>query len=95
MAATIWNCSGPISARFVKSQLQTTPFGCPPSKGGSCFHARHNLMGNILWADGHAKSARALLIERPNPPMDLVKAKNLGDIDRDGLATTDELWDLE
>lgn len=83
------------SARLVNGVLQSTPHGCPPSFGGSCFHGRHNEFGTVLWADGHVKSQRPKLLDRPNPPLALRQQYNVGDIDRDGDPTTDELWDLQ
>lgn len=87
------------SARLVMKagnwELQSTPHPCPPSRGGNCFHGRHNEMGSVIWADGHVKAMRPRIYPRPNPPEDLRKQRNVGDIDRDGDPTTDELWDLE
>jgi prepilin-type N-terminal cleavage/methylation domain-containing protein/prepilin-type processing-associated H-X9-DG protein len=83
------------SARFVRGQLQSTPHPCPPSRGGSCFHGRHNEMGVVVWADGHVKTRRPQIYARPNQPIELLRQHNVGDIDQDGDPLTDELWDLE
>jgi prepilin-type processing-associated H-X9-DG protein len=83
------------SARLVKGVLQSTPHPCPPSRGGSCFHGRHNEMGTVVWADGHVKATRPLVIDREKLPAAELRPHHLGDIDRDGDPTTDELWDLE
>ncbi|MBI3944293.1 MAG: type II secretion system protein [Armatimonadetes bacterium] len=83
------------SARLVRGQLQSTPFGCPPSMGGSCFHGRHNEMGNVIWADGHVKAERPKPIPRGSLSLELLQQQHVGDIDRDGDPATDELWDLQ
>ncbi|MGV3723860.1 MAG: prepilin-type N-terminal cleavage/methylation domain-containing protein [Actinomycetota bacterium] len=83
------------SARIVNGALQSTPFGCPPSRNGNCFHGRHNEFGNIIWADGHVKGERPKVFDRANPPAALRLQHHVGDIDRDGDLTTDELWDLQ
>lgn len=82
------------SARLVRGVLQSTPHGCPPSRGGSCFHGRHNEMGVVIWVDGHVKTLRPTIFRRPNRPFELQRQNNVGDIDRDGDPRTDELWDL-
>lgn len=87
------------AARFVNvagvPTLQSTPHGCPPSTGGSCFHARHSGRGSVVWADGHVKTMGPNTIERSNKPMAQMRPANVGDIDSDGNPATDELWDLQ
>ncbi|HRK21537.1 MAG TPA: prepilin-type N-terminal cleavage/methylation domain-containing protein [Fimbriimonadaceae bacterium] len=70
----------------------------PPSSDYPGFHVRHTDRGNVLWADGHAKSMPP--VYRTGPfgwgfqGEDFRRVK-LADIDQDGDLTTDELFDLE
>jgi prepilin-type N-terminal cleavage/methylation domain-containing protein/prepilin-type processing-associated H-X9-DG protein len=41
---------------FGTGQLAADPYLDPPSYAYPTFHALHQLMGNVLWADGHVKS---------------------------------------
>jgi prepilin-type N-terminal cleavage/methylation domain-containing protein/prepilin-type processing-associated H-X9-DG protein len=78
--------------------LEGNTYMDPPSYDNPTFHGRHSGFGNVLWCDGHVKARRPVLRTgafgwgfnaqdfRPH---------NLGDIDRDGDLTTDELFDLE
>lgn len=70
----------------------------PPSSQFPAFHGRHNGVGNVLWVDGHAKAFK--------PKMrtgsfgwgfegSWFTPHALGELDRDGDLTTDELFDLE
>ncbi len=59
------------------------------------FHARHNGSGSVLWADGHVSTERPKVLRTIYPagnrPADRVKKLTLGDVDRDGNPSTDEL----
>ena len=69
-----------------------------PSNNYPGFHARHNGSGNVLWADGHAKSMKPVYrtgnFGYGYDAADF-RNNNLGDVDRDGNLATDELFDLE
>ena len=58
---------------------------------GPNFHGRHRDSGNVGWADGHVDSFKPYQF---NPTQDETD-NNLGDIDEDDDATTDELYDRE
>jgi prepilin-type processing-associated H-X9-DG protein len=69
----------------------------PPSSNYPTFHARHNEVGNALWCDGHAKVFSPVYRSGTfgwGFNADDFKRRNLGDIDKDGDFTTDELFDL-
>lgn len=71
----------------------------PPSESYPTFHARHNETGNVLWCDGHVKAMKPLYRTGPvgsyNPYDGAELKKNLlGDLDRDGDFSTDELFSL-
>ena len=71
----------------------------PPSSQYPTFHGRHvGLVANALWADGHVRAERPKLRKgsfgygfdgRDFEPY------NLGELDRDGIFSTDELFDLD
>jgi len=72
----------------------------PPSSEYPSFHARHSGVGTVLWADGHVKGLRPTLRTGTfgyggSYSGEEFKAVSLGEIDRDGDLTTDELFDLE
>jgi prepilin-type N-terminal cleavage/methylation domain-containing protein/prepilin-type processing-associated H-X9-DG protein len=83
--------------QYGTATLEGSTFLDPPSYDNPGFHGRHNGMGNVLWCDGHAKSIKPLLrtgsFGYGFNSADFVR-NNLGDIDRDGNFTTDELYDL-
>ncbi|MGI5817771.1 MAG: DUF1559 domain-containing protein [Armatimonadota bacterium] len=71
----------------------------PPSQDYPGFHGRHNGVGNIAWADGHASAA--VPVYRTGSfgwggafDAEVFQENNLGDIDSDGNLSTDELMDL-
>lgn len=41
---------------FSTGKIQADPYLDPPSSDYPTFHALHQTMGNVLWADGHVKS---------------------------------------
>ncbi|MCS7192466.1 MAG: DUF1559 domain-containing protein [Armatimonadetes bacterium] len=64
----------------------------PPSYNNPTFHARHTEVGNVLWCDGHVKAFKPVF--RSGSAFQPHRERLLGDIDRDGNLTTDELFDL-
>ena len=70
----------------------------PPSSAYPAFQARHSGVGTILWVDSHASVRTPLwrsgMFGYGHNAADFKKFQ-LGDIDRDGDLTTDELFDLE
>ncbi len=69
----------------------------PPSSDYPSFQGRHNGAGNVVWADGHAKTFQPVFRSGTfgygYNASDFVKAQ-LGDIDADGDFSTDELFSL-
>ncbi len=57
------------------------------------FHGRHNGMGVVLWADGHAKAMKP--VYRAGTSWDKYRVQNLGDLDKDGNLATNEYFDLQ
>jgi len=92
-------------ARNVKtdqSTLETTPFLNAPSYQYPSFHARHNNRGNVVWADAHICVEKPVwLLDSYNCggqtalPRGLAQGLNVGDLDRDGNAATDELFNFQ
>lgn len=82
---------------YATPTLEGNTFLDPPTSAFPGFHGRSNGSGNILWCDGHAKSMRPTLRSGPFgfgfDSADF-RRENLGDIDKDGDLTTDELFDL-
>ncbi len=83
---------------FAKATLEGSALIDPPSANFPSFHGRHNGFGVVLWTDGHAKAIKPLL--RTGTFGYGFDAKDfrpihLGDIDRDGDLTTNELFDLD
>lgn len=76
--------------------LQGNTYLEPPSHDYPTFHHRANGNGVILWTDGHVTTRRPHL----RAPADIAgqwqsySVVGLGEIDRDGDLTTDELFDL-
>ena len=83
--------------QFTPGQLDRTPWGYGPSHSWPSFHGRHGAYGNAGWLDGHAESF--VPVRFVSYPLRYTAAElepdNLGDIDRDGNQSTDELFDLE
>ncbi len=67
-----------------------------PSAQYPTFHARANGVGPILWVDGHAKTRRPMLRDRPFAAFspEPFRTALLGEIDGDGDLTTNDLFDL-
>ncbi|MFP4248532.1 MAG: DUF1559 domain-containing protein [Armatimonadota bacterium] len=71
----------------------------PPSQANPGFHGRHNGVGNVAFADGHAKAETPVFRTGSfgyggSFDAEVFKEHSLGDIDSDGDLTTDELMDL-
>jgi prepilin-type processing-associated H-X9-DG protein len=72
----------------------------PPSSEYPTFQGRHSGAGIVGWADGHVKGLKPTYRSGPFGYGGAYNANeftpvSLGDIDRDGDLTTDELFDLE
>ncbi|HZH97957.1 MAG TPA: prepilin-type N-terminal cleavage/methylation domain-containing protein [Fimbriimonadaceae bacterium] len=85
-----WSYSSPT--------LEGSTFLDPPSSNFPSFHGRHSRVGNIVWADSHAKSRKPVMRSGSfgyGFQAAYFTPHWLGDIDKDGDLTTDELFDLE
>jgi prepilin-type N-terminal cleavage/methylation domain-containing protein len=88
---------GNFSPPFV---LQGNTYLSAPSDSYPTFQGRHAGSGVTLWTDGHAKTVKPIYRQGRFGwgdvySADEFKGVQLGDIDRDGDLTTDELFDLE
>jgi prepilin-type N-terminal cleavage/methylation domain-containing protein/prepilin-type processing-associated H-X9-DG protein len=90
------------SAQFNPSTktLQGNTYLSVPSADFPAFHGRHSGVGIVLWADGHAKATKPVYRTGMfgwdgNSDANVFRRLELGDIDRDGDLTTNELFDLE
>ncbi len=98
-AETVWLAD---SARlntwaYATPTMEANAYLEPPSSNYPTFHARHNEVGNVLWCDGHGKVFTPVYRSGTfgwGFNADDFKRRNLGDIDKDGDFTTDELFDL-
>ena len=83
---------------YATPTLEGSTYLDPPSNQYPGFHGRSNGSGNILWCDGHADS-RPPILRTGTFGFGFDSAdfrrENLGDIDKDGDLTTDELFDLQ
>ena len=82
---------------YATPTLEGSTYLDPPSNAYPGFHGRSNGVGNILWCDGHANSRRPQLRSGSfgfGFNSSDFRRENLGDIDKDGDLTTDELFDL-
>lgn len=84
---------------FNPPRLEGNAYLEPPSNEFPSFHGRHaGGVGNVLWCDAHAKSFRPVLrtgtFGYGFDGRDFL-GPNLGELDRDGDLTTDDLFDLE
>lgn len=83
---------------YASPTVEGNPYLDPPSNAYPGFQGRHNGVGNIAWADGHAKSRkpayRTGTFGFGYNAADFTPIQ-LGDIDQDGNLTTDELFDLK
>ena len=78
-------------------QLQGNTYLEAPSAKYPTFHGRMNGVGCIVWTDSHANTRRPILRTAPFSifAVQPFQTANLGDIDRDGDLSTDELFDLD
>ncbi|RYG31590.1 prepilin-type N-terminal cleavage/methylation domain-containing protein [bacterium] len=78
--------------------IQGNTYLSAPSSAYPTFQGRHSGSGVIVWADGHANARKPIYRQGPfgygYQGKDF-EAVQLGDIDKDGDLTTDELFDLE
>ena len=83
--------------QYATPTLEGSTYLDPPSNENPGFHGRNNGVGVVLWCDGHAKAFKPVLRSGAFGygfnSADFVR-NDLGDIDRDGDLTTDELFDL-
>jgi len=79
--------------------FEANTFLSKPSDDYPSVNARHNEMANVLYCDGHVKAFKPLYrsgsVGFGGYAADDLRAHFLGDIDKDGDFTTDELFDLE
>ncbi|MCC6729988.1 MAG: DUF1559 domain-containing protein [Chthonomonadales bacterium] len=90
--AARWN------VRTTPAELEGNTFLDPPSAAYPGFHARHTGSGSVLWVDGHVKAEHPVYRAGTfgaGYNADDFKRQHLGDIDRDGDLSTDELFDLQ
>ncbi len=84
--------------QYTTPTLEGSTYLDPPSAENPSFHGRHNGMGIVLWCDSHAKAFKPVLRSGSfgfgYNSVDFVR-NTLGDIDKDGDLTTDELFDLQ
>jgi len=96
--ALIWD-----AARLDVTTLDRTPWGYPTTgnvnnnQTDPNFHGRHNRKGNIGFADGHVGAQEPAFFDAYNGGQDpvLLKKLRIGDIDRDGDQTTNEMYQVE
>ncbi len=98
--AVVWD-----SARLNSGRLDRTPWGYPttgnpnptPNTTDPNFHGRHNRRGNVGWADGSVTSIEPAFFDTYTGGQDpaLLKQFHVGDIDRDGDNTTNEMYTVE
>jgi prepilin-type N-terminal cleavage/methylation domain-containing protein/prepilin-type processing-associated H-X9-DG protein len=84
--------------QYASPTLEGNAYLSPPSHEFPSFHGRHSGVGNVLWCDGHAKAERVKL-RRGSFGYGFngsdFEPHRLGELDRDGDFSTDELFDLE
>ena len=102
--ALIWD-----AARLNDDIPDRTPWGYPTTgnpganadasddKTDPNFHGRHNRKGNVGFADGHVAAEEPAFFDSYNGGQDplLLKKFRIGDIDRDGDQTTNEMYQVE
>lgn len=85
---------------YAQPTVEANTYLDPPSYDTPGFHGRHNGVGNIAFADGHAKAMTPVYRNGTfgwggsYDSADFREAE-IGDIDSDGDLTTDELMDLQ
>ena len=85
-----WSSSEPF--------LEGNTYLDPPSHDYPGFHGRHMGKGVLIWVDTHANTLTPVMREGAfgwGLHSDYYEPHTLGDIDKDGDLTTDELFDLE
>lgn len=83
---------------FPDPRLEGNAYLEPPSSEYPSFHGRHLGVGLVAWADGHVKAFRPVLRTGSfGYGLDgtMFRPHELGELDRDGDLSTDELFDLE
>jgi prepilin-type N-terminal cleavage/methylation domain-containing protein len=94
---TFASCARMNNWAFSTATLEGNAYLEPPSNAYPSFHGRQNGMGLVGWADGHAKAFKPVMRSGSFGfgfnSADFIP-KNLGEIDRDGDLSTDELFDL-
>ena len=90
--------SARLNYRFTPPRLEGNTFMDPPSRNNPGFQGRHTDVGNVLWVDGHTKATRPAYrtgtFGTGLNSADFLR-EHLGDLDRDGDFTTDDLFDLQ
>jgi len=69
--------------------------GSPQSADPDYFHGRHSSRGNVAWADGHVSDRSPAHLDAGSISRSAQKRYEVGYVDRDGKAETDELYDLQ
>lgn len=92
------SCARMNNWEFARPTLEGSALLDPPSADFPEFQGRHNGQGVIAWTDGHVSGFKPRLRRGDFGygfnAKDFIPV-NLGDIDKDGDFTTDELFDLE
>jgi prepilin-type N-terminal cleavage/methylation domain-containing protein/prepilin-type processing-associated H-X9-DG protein len=96
--AVVWD-----AARLNGNIIDRTPWGYPTTgnvnndKTDPNFHGRHNRKGNVGWADGHVSAIEPAFFTSYNGGQDpaTLRRLHIGDIDRDGDNTTNEMYRTE
>ena len=89
------------AARVQSGKLDRTPWGYPSTgwsgKHDPNFHARHGVLGNVVFADGHAESMQPHYFDSFNSGLDPAVARRLqvGLIDRDNDINTDDMYSID
>jgi prepilin-type processing-associated H-X9-DG protein/prepilin-type N-terminal cleavage/methylation domain-containing protein len=96
--ALVWD-----AARLNGDQPDRTPWGYPTTgnvldnKSDPNFHGRHNRKGNVGFVDGHVEGVVPAYFGTytGGQSPDMLKQFNIGDIDRDGDSSTNEMYQVE
>jgi prepilin-type N-terminal cleavage/methylation domain-containing protein/prepilin-type processing-associated H-X9-DG protein len=89
------------SARVQAGKLDRTPWGYPSTgwngRQEPNFHARHGVLGDVVFADGHVESFLPHYFDSFNSGLDpaVLKRLQVGLIDRDNNINTDEMYAVE
>ena len=91
-------CARINTYQYPAPTLEGSTYLDAPSQENPSFQGRHNGVGVVAWADGHANARKPVLRKGTFgygfDAKDFVPIM-LGDLDKDGDLTTDELFDLE